>query len=105
MQYYATVSSERATKGQGGNEYVRIEVLDENRERIAFLSFLPLDGNTHMQFALYDPDWRFSEYRQKGERFSMSGIVETKGKRQKDEKREACGHLRNSGDCSDCLPF
>lgn len=29
MKLYATVSSERATKGQGGNEYLNIDVKNE----------------------------------------------------------------------------
>lgn len=32
MKLYATVTSERATKGQGGNEYIRITLYGEKNE-------------------------------------------------------------------------
>lgn len=34
MKLYATITSERATKGQGGNEYLFIIVKDEKQETI-----------------------------------------------------------------------
>lgn len=34
MKLYATVRSERASKGQGGNEFLDIIVLDDNREEV-----------------------------------------------------------------------
>lgn len=38
-----TVSSDRATKGQGGNEFVESVVTNHLKEKIAVLSFYP-DG-------------------------------------------------------------
>ena len=35
MKLYATVSSERATKGQGGNNYLDIEIMGENKVVLA----------------------------------------------------------------------
>lgn len=35
MKLYATTTSERASKGQGGNEYLKIDIKDENQEAIA----------------------------------------------------------------------
>ncbi len=35
MNLYATVTSERATKGQGGNDYLDIEVLGDKQQPIA----------------------------------------------------------------------
>lgn len=40
MKLYATVTSERATKGQGG-KYLNIEVRDDNRQVVAFLYVAP----------------------------------------------------------------
>jgi len=36
MKLYATTTSERATKGQGGNEYLIIKIKDESKKEIAF---------------------------------------------------------------------
>jgi hypothetical protein len=32
MKLYATIQSERATKGQGGNDYLNINIKDENEK-------------------------------------------------------------------------
>lgn len=41
MKIYATVASERAKKGQGGNEYLKIIVRNEKQQCIAYLTFKP----------------------------------------------------------------
>jgi hypothetical protein len=41
MRLYATVSSEGASKGQEGNEYLEIEVKGENQETILELKIVP----------------------------------------------------------------
>ncbi len=41
MKMYATIQSERATKGQGGNEYLKIIVRNEKQQCIAYLTFKP----------------------------------------------------------------
>jgi len=41
MKLYATTTSERASKGQGGNEYICIDLLDENKEKIAEINLMP----------------------------------------------------------------
>lgn len=41
MKLYATVSSERARKGQGGNECLNIVVRNEKQEVIAHINFYP----------------------------------------------------------------
>lgn len=41
MKLYANVCSERATKGQGGNEYLKIIVRDDKQQCIAYLTFKP----------------------------------------------------------------
>ena len=37
MKLYATTTSERASKGQGGNKYIIIEVLNENQNELLSL--------------------------------------------------------------------
>lgn len=41
MKLYATVTSERASKGQGGNEYLDIEIKDDNKEIIGKIHVRP----------------------------------------------------------------
>ena len=41
MKLYATTTSERASKGQGGNKKLLIEVKDDNKETIAMFNFVP----------------------------------------------------------------
>lgn len=44
MKLYATVTSERASKGQGGNEYIEIDLLGEDK---IILAKLILKKHTH----------------------------------------------------------
>lgn len=40
MKLYATVTSERATKGQGGNEFITIELYGDDRKKpVAVIDF------------------------------------------------------------------
>jgi len=41
MKLYSTITSERASKGQGGNEYLYIEILNDKKEIIAQIEVLP----------------------------------------------------------------
>ena len=41
MKLYGTVTSERATKGQGGNKHLKIIVRNEQQHCIAYLTFTP----------------------------------------------------------------
>ncbi len=49
MKIYAKISSERASKGQGGNEFINVEVLDENQNPILEIKTKPYseNGPTH----------------------------------------------------------
>lgn len=38
MKFYATTASERASKGQGGQKYLRIDITNEQSEVIAHIS-------------------------------------------------------------------
>lgn len=50
MKLYATTTSERATKGQGGNEYLLIDILGEEGVRILQIKVLPTDGLPSVSF-------------------------------------------------------
>lgn len=68
MKLYATTTSERATKGQGGNEYLQIQLSGEDKIIFGSLAILPdkrVYGSIH------------------GHKIDI--CLESKGKRQKDE--------------------
>lgn len=41
MKLYATTTSERARKGQGGNDYLNIVIRNEKQQPIAHMTFYP----------------------------------------------------------------
>lgn len=41
MKLYATTNSERASKGQGGNDYIEVQITDENKKGIYSLIIMP----------------------------------------------------------------
>jgi len=48
MKLYATVTSERASKGQGGNEYVEIELMGKNKFIMATMTFIENNDKYHL---------------------------------------------------------
>lgn len=72
MKLYATVSSERASKGQGGNEYIDIDISGEKREYLARFVLMVNDDETSGKKYLLTRDWACGngniEVRNKGER-------------------------------------
>lgn len=68
MKLYATITSERATKGQGGNEFVDVQMLNENKEPFLFAHAIP-DG-TNNRITIHLPEINFIQtfYIPKGER-------------------------------------
>ena len=45
MKLYSTVTSERASKGQGGNDFLHISVRDEGKKEIASIKAKPIYVN------------------------------------------------------------
>lgn len=43
MKLYATTTSERAGKGQGGNDYLKIIIRNEKQQCIGYITFKPND--------------------------------------------------------------
>ena len=72
---YATTTSERASKGQGGNEYLRIEITDEYKQIIMSIN-AQINGNI---VTFNNRNW----INNKADNFMCK--IETKGKKQKDE--------------------
>lgn len=41
MKLYGSVKSERAEKGQGGNDFLEIRITNDKRQKIALIKVLP----------------------------------------------------------------
>lgn len=80
MKLYATVTSERASKGQGGNEYVYADFSVE-REQVGEIELeLLADGEWLLKYRANElMDWDIL-------RQGSIDILKTKGKRQKGER-------------------
>lgn len=90
MKLYATVSSERASKGQGGNKYVNIEVLYQEAGVNRVLSRL----NVVIEEG---------EARLYADNHGVIASANIKGEQQKGETLEKCTHgKRVYGRCSEC---
>ena len=72
MKLYATTTSERASKGQGGNKYLNIEIQNEEAERIYRLNIT--NDVLHPFIALYN---------KKNTLIFSERMEQTKGKNQK----------------------
>lgn len=75
MKLYAITTSERASKGQGGNEFIEILICGEDKEPV-----YQIDINKHGEFTVKyfgDVDYLLR----------LVGDIETKGKKQKGECR------------------
>lgn len=85
MKLYATTTSERATKGQGGNEYIHITLKDENQEPIFFIGYW---GHT---LVIEDIKTGIELYR-----------IETKGKKKTGECEHDKPYYDYGARCSKC---
>lgn len=99
MKLYATTTSERASKGQGGNKYLNIDILDEEENLIAYISVLSYNDKPTIKI-YYDIDLiekpeMIGEY--------LSKAINIKGKKQKTAKCSECGNgLDEVGGCRYC---
>lgn len=76
MKLYATVTSERATKGQGGNEFIGIDLFDSEKIHLGNITLKRENGNYILYLEL------------DSERVSVKD--ETKGEKQKGDKCSNC---------------
>lgn len=97
MRLYATVTSERASKGQGGNKYLDIDIFTTSKENA-----------THRIKAVYNDDGMitvsFTAIFFGGEKTLAIDTIYTdvpiKGERQKGEKRcDFCGNTKEEFPC------
>ncbi len=98
MKLYATVTSERATKGQGG-EYLDIEIMGQGKLVIAraLVRTSQEHGYTIDVYPVAYPDLLKIDVRGHGYRLKR---IETKGKKQKSELCKICdGDFSNPHVC------
>jgi hypothetical protein len=82
MKLYATTTSERASKSQGGNKYLDIRIKDENKQEILTVSIAPYtdsigDGVTAKIY--------WAEHIYINGHHGLDAEITTKGKKQKDD--------------------
>lgn len=105
MKLYATTTSERASKGQGGNQYICIKLTVQNGSKLDYpIGEIILDymddvkenGTNQNEWVL-----KWLDHTKCDPEIIAQGNVEppTKGKKQKCD----CGKLATKGDfCTDC---
>ena len=108
MKLYATVSSERATKGQGGNKKLTISLLHDNKKREEVLRLIVLPAGDKdplpivaVDYATYEIAQMLGEY---ATEYANKLLEEAKGKRRKGEPSPEDGgciynHDHGGGGC------
>ncbi len=97
MKLYATTTSERASKGQGGNKFIRVEFLVGNATDNEYFGAVILKETDDKGYVLYHND-----------RIGESHIVDTmrvKGKSQKGEKWDCKICKRHHDSLIDCTDY
>lgn len=106
MKLYATTTSERASKGQGGNKYIETIITDENKKVIYHVSILPHDEG-HMIIEHHGKCAQISKRHGGGYfiRYDLAilHIEQIKGKQKKDDKCAICGKPTDGVSC--CIPL
>jgi hypothetical protein len=67
MKLYATVTSERASKSQGGNDYVKI-ALQRDRERVEYHILYTPDGRIRVSMPTDSGGVELFSYQEKGKK-------------------------------------
>ena len=93
MKLYSTVTSERATKGQGGNKFLKIEIKDEKQKLIGLIDVFPADKMNRYGLICYKWFVGTSE----GWQVQSHGIMEAKDTEVQDERGK-----RQKGETSPC---
>jgi len=84
MKLYATITSERATKGQGGNKYLEIDILGDEKNLIGKISIFPADQ--YNKYGLISYKWLVGTA--DGYQIRSEGIMEAKDTEAKRDNRD-----------------
>lgn len=94
MKLYATTTSERATKGQGGNQFLSINI-QAGKDRASILRFTitaPDDDTKYVSVKdiFFDGIWLASHFRNAYDETKERGYTKDKAKKQKGETGKPC---------------
>ena len=89
MKLYATTTSERASKGQGGNDFLEIKVQDKNKHTFLEVTIIPVDDIIVMKGYWVDDENKRSE------RYFQ---YETKVKGERQREDDNCRVIQNFGE-------
>lgn len=95
MKLYATVKSERASKGQGGQEYIDIIVNDERGKNLSRLYVEIRDDEIHTELRRYS----------NGEKLIFSDELPTKKGKQQEGECPRCGEKDGKHSDDACQPY
>jgi len=94
MLLYAKVASERASKGQGGNDFLLVDVLDEKKNTLLRLRILPADEHQEFPIISIEEAPEFVVRQLIGDIESEENIC------------DICGGIAQSGSCClHCIQF
>lgn len=77
MKLYATITSERASEGQGGNKYLDIKVIDENRHDICIIRVENREDEIYVETSVNDETGDYLK--------NIYSVTKPKGKKAKRE--------------------
>lgn len=87
MKLYATITSERATKGQGGNEFLEVKIKDEGSYPLYIMRIYPKTGIKPLKLLLWkDKSVKLEEVE------TLENEKKLKGEKQKGEKCKLCNN-------------
>jgi hypothetical protein len=98
MKLYATTTSERASKGQGGNQFINIDMLVGDKDN-------QIDAGRICMKTTGDIFWiEYFSPAPAGQKINRIPLfkTETKGKRQKGDNKCASGHLQDDDGRCEC---
>lgn len=104
MKLYATTTSERASKGQGGNKYLDIDIFTTSKEKPTHkLKVWQNDEFGHIWITLYAQ--HFDKWQELASDMIFINIVKEKGKKQQGENKcKVCGMGSESEpESDDCI--
>lgn len=86
MKLYAKTTSERASKGQGGNDFLDINITNDKKELLAYVRVIPVEDGIPL---IYFTVVKYHAFLVKDRGvFDEVERKQTKGKKQKDEIRQ-----------------
>lgn len=84
MKLYATTKSERASKGQGGNDYIETNFFVTSKEKANFRTRIINDEKMGLIYISFE-EYFFGKWNMKYQTELFQNVTETKGKSQKGE--------------------